>query len=217
LDAVVGYKIGFALALRFGLRKVVEIVRDLCDLPVIYDHQKAGTDIPQMGAAFARCCSECGISGVIIFPQAGPETLRAFVEAISDHQMVPIVGGLMTHPGYLQSEGGFIADHAPATIYAKALELGVTHFVVPANRTGQTRRYLADVLSRGEYPLSFLLPGIGSQGGQIEDSLDAVAGHRGYVIVGSAIYNADNPRRALIEFTEEVETYAISRSRAEGL
>jgi orotidine-5'-phosphate decarboxylase len=215
-EVLVGYKIGFTLSLRFGLRAVINTVRELCDLPIIYDHQKAGTDIPQMGNSFAECCSESGVSGVIVFPQSGPETLSAFVNAIADKGMVPIVGGLMTHRAYLQSDGGFIADNAPTLIYGKALELGVSHFVVPGNQTEETRGYVA-MMSRAQHPLSFLMPGIGSQGGRIEDALDAVAGHRGYAIVGSAIYAAEDPRRALMTFTEQINAYAISNAKLEGL
>lgn len=207
-EGVVGYKIGFSLALRFGLKKVTEIARNLSNLSVIYDHQKAGTDIPQMGEPFAKCCSDCGISGVIIFPQAGPETLRAFVKAITGHDMMPIVGGMMTHPSYLQSDGGFITDVAPSVIYREALNLGVTHFVLPGNRPNDVRQYATDVLSRGEGTLSLLMPGIGSQGGQIKDAFDAAAGHRCYAIVGSAIYGASDPLKALLSFTEQVRSYA---------
>ncbi len=61
-SVVVGYKVGFSLALRFGLPAVVSEVKNLTAAPVIYDHQKAGTDIPQMGQPFAACCAEsaCG-------------------------------------------------------------------------------------------------------------------------------------------------------------
>lgn len=207
-EGVVGYKIGFSLALRFGLKEIAEIARSFSNLPVVYDHQKAGTDIPQMGEPFAKCCSDCGMNGVIIFPQAGPKTLRAFVKAIAGHDMTPIVGGMMTHPGYLQSDGGFIADAAPSAIYREALNLGVTHFVLPGNRPDDIRQYVTKVLSQGRDTLSLLMPGIGSQGGQIQEAFDAAAGHRCYAIVGSAIYGASDPLKALLGFTEQVKSYA---------
>src|SRR5205085_2473064 len=85
-------KLGFSLGLRFGLPNVVKTVREISTLPVIYDHQKAGTDIPQMGAPFAALCREAGIDGVIFFPQAGPKTLEGFVSSAIAEKLVPIVG-----------------------------------------------------------------------------------------------------------------------------
>ncbi len=76
---VVGVKVGFMLGLIYGLPAVVEAVKAVSNLPVIYDHQKAGTDIPQMGKPFARVCRDAGVAGVIFFPQAGPKTLEGFV------------------------------------------------------------------------------------------------------------------------------------------
>ncbi|MGC9554129.1 MAG: orotidine 5'-phosphate decarboxylase / HUMPS family protein, partial [Thermoplasmatota archaeon] len=73
VEGIVGYKVGAMLGLTYGLPALVREVRERCSLPVIYDHQKAGTDIPPMGAGFARVCSQAGIASFIIFPQAGPE------------------------------------------------------------------------------------------------------------------------------------------------
>ena len=54
VEGVGGYKIGFDLVIPYGMKKVVEEIRGLTDLPIIYDHQKAGTDIPDMGKKFMR-------------------------------------------------------------------------------------------------------------------------------------------------------------------
>ena len=42
------YKIGFELVIPFGMEKVVKTIRKHTKLPIIYDHQKAGTDIPEI-------------------------------------------------------------------------------------------------------------------------------------------------------------------------
>src|SRR4051812_4749951 len=68
------YKIGAALALSEGLRSVVKIARKYTQKPLIYDHQKAGTDIPDTGKQFASTIKSCGIDAVILFPFAGPTT-----------------------------------------------------------------------------------------------------------------------------------------------
>ena len=68
IEGVGGYKIGFVLGLTHGLQYVVEVARKHTDKPLIYDHQKAGTDIPEMGKEYAKLCKEAGIDAVIFFP-----------------------------------------------------------------------------------------------------------------------------------------------------
>jgi hypothetical protein len=65
IEGVVGYKLGAILGLTYSLPQLVSIVNEYTDLPVIYDHQKAGTDIPRMGEKFAAICAEAGLKGVI--------------------------------------------------------------------------------------------------------------------------------------------------------
>lgn len=205
-ETVVGYKIGFTLGLRFGLHRVVETIRRDSPHPIIYDHQKAGTDIPQMGVLFAKCCKEAGISGIIIFPLAGPETMVSFVEAIHKVGAMPIVGGVMTHPAFLRSEGGYIDDSAPSEIYRKAAENGVDYFVLPGNRPELIQRYVGEISEVIECA-NILMPGIETQGGEINEAFNAAAGHRCYAIVGSAIYGAPDMGKALDEFVQIVLSY----------
>src|SRR3989344_3153929 len=109
------YKIGFELVIPFGISKVVHTIRRYSGLPIIYDHQKAGTDIPEMGAKFMFACKE--VDAVILFPQAGPETEKAWIKAAQDARVNLIIGGEMTHPGYLKETGGYIENEAPSKIY----------------------------------------------------------------------------------------------------
>lgn len=209
IEEVVGFKIGFTLGLRFGLRRVTDALKQINPLPVIYDHQKAGTDIPQMGEPFARTCKDGGVDGVIVFSQAGPNTLEAFVSAIGQHGMTAIVGGVMTHPGYLSSDGGYIQDEAPARIYQAALEMGVKYFVLPGNKTGLIRKY-AEILNKRD-GISVMMPGIGSQGGELDTAFDACDGVKPYAIIGSAIYNARDPRKALDLFVSSLHSYSAGK------
>src|SRR3989338_6209427 len=104
VEGVGGYKIGFELVIPYGLKEVLETIHSRTDLPVIYDHQKAGTDIPDTGKAFMKACK--GVQAVILFPQAGPETEAAWIKAAQDADMPVIVGGEMTHKGFLMSDNG---------------------------------------------------------------------------------------------------------------
>lgn len=199
---VVAIKVGFSLALRYGLRAVVKVVNEVCALPVIYDHQKAATDIPAMGQVFADVCFEAGVQATIFFPQAGPRTLEAFVTAAFEKGLTPIVGLIMTHPAYLRSDGGFISESAPARICKTAKELGVRSFVLPGNKPDIVASFSKGSLM-SVAPVEVMMPGIGGQGGSIAEAFEAANGHRAFAIIGSAIYKAADPGAALKRFAEE--------------
>lgn len=200
---VVSIKIGFRLALRYGLPPIVKAVHQLRRLPVVYDHQKAATDIPAMGRPFARVCADAEVSAVIFFPLAGPKTLESFIVGAQDNGLSPIVGLSMTHPGYLQSEGGFISDNAVGLISKVALSLGVRDFVLPGNRPEMVKSICEGILS-SEVPLRILMPGIGAQGGQVSQAFNAVGNHHPFAIIGSSIYASADPRKALRNLVAEV-------------
>lgn len=196
IEGIVGYKIGFLLALRYGLPKVVEVIQRHTDLSIIYDHQKAGTDIPQMGSIFANLCKKSGVNGVIVFPQSGPETEKAFVESLISEGLVPLVGGEMTHPKYLEKDGGFIRNDAVEEMYKYGAKLGVKYFIVPGNKPERIKHYLL-LLKREITDPRLCMPGIGRQGGEIKSAFTAAKGAIAtYAIVGSSIYNASNVREA---------------------
>jgi orotidine-5'-phosphate decarboxylase len=200
---VVAIKVGFTLALRYGLPAVVKAANDASGVPVIYDHQKAATDIPQMGEPFAKVCCDAGVSAVIFFPQAGPKTLEAFVSAANDSGLTPIVGLVMTHKSYLSSDGGYITDEAPEMIAQTAVNSGVRDFVLPGNKPEIVRRFASGSLlniTEG----SIMMPGIGSQGGELTGAFQAAKPHRRYAIIGSAIYGATEPIAALEIFIRQM-------------
>ena len=199
VDGIVGYKVGFILGLKYGLRTVVKTVKKHTDLPVIYDHQKAGTDIPEMGLEFATICKDSGIEGVIIFPQSGPETETAFIKALKDTGLTPLVGGEMTHPRYLEKDGGFIRNNAPEEMYVNGAKSGAEFFIVPGNKPDQISNYAR--LLRGIIPQpKFCMPGIGRQGGDIESAFKATGGLPAYAIIGSAIYKSPDVRKSAEDF-----------------
>ncbi len=194
---VVGYKVGCSLALRYGLPATVAAIRGTSDLPIIYDHQKAATDIPQMGGPFARACNESGVQSVIFFPHSGPKTLGAFIDGALENSLVPIVGLAMTHPQYFQSEGGFIVDNAADLICSMALQSGVEHFVLPGTKTDIVQRFARGPLAVSAMDVSIMMPGIGAQGGSLDAAFRAAEPHRRYAIIGSAIYASPDPAAAL--------------------
>lgn len=203
VEEVKAIKIGFQLALQHSLRTVVSAVKSTAPLRVIYDHQKAGTDIPAMGEKFANLCALADVDEVIIFPHAGPSTMEAFVTACFRASVVPIVGLMMSHARFLRLDGGYITDTAPAQILRHASNLGVESFVLPGNKPQLTRAYV-DQLSAVRR-VRFYMPGIGTQGGSIAEACAAVAPHNPYPIIGSAIYKDADPYAAMRRFAKQLE------------
>ncbi len=202
VEGIGAYKIGFELGLNYGLPRVVETARKHTQKPLIYDHQKAGTDIPDTGKNFARTMKKTGIDAVIFFPQSGPETERAWIYHAFDHGLNVIVGGRMTHPAYAVSEGGFITDKGAMEMYHIAARAGVNHFVVPGNKPDVIEEVRSAVIAEGVDPV-FFAPGFIAQGGKIEDAA-RVAGEYFHGIVGRGIYGSTNMREAALEHTSQL-------------
>jgi orotidine-5'-phosphate decarboxylase len=203
VDGIGGYKIGFELGLGFGLPAVVAAARKHTDKPIIYDHQKAGTDIPDTGRNFARVCKKAGVDTIIFFPQAGPETERAWIYHALDTGLKVIVGGRMTHPAYAVSEGGFITDEGALDMYRIAARAGINNFVVPGNKPEVIKQVRDVVEAEGVSPV-FYGPGLGiGQGGDTKIARDA-AGDRFHGIVGRGIYQAENMHAAAVEHASQL-------------
>lgn len=197
---IYGYKIGFIAGLTHGLARVVETIRQVSSKPIIYDHQKAATDIPDMGLKFAALMAKSGMDEVILFPQAGPATLEAWIKALQDAQRTVIVGGIMTHPKYRVSEGGYLADEALLDIYRRSYDLGVKNFVVPLTKP-QAVKEVVSALGEPD-DCVFYSPGFGKQGGDASQ-FDFLPTH--YLIVGRALLNADDPTAYLRQVEKELE------------
>src|SRR5215472_11643245 len=124
IDGIVGYKVGLTATLRLGLAGAAATLRPLTDLPLVYDHQKAGPDVPDMAQKFAATCRAAGVDGLILFPVAGPRAVREFVGNALKNEILPVVGGDLPLPDYNVAGGGFIADDALDRIFALAIDIG---------------------------------------------------------------------------------------------
>lgn len=201
LDFVYGYKIGFSLGLSLGLPRVVKEIKSISDKPVIYDHQKAATDIPDTGKLFAKVMKQSGVDEVILFPQAGPATLEGWVKSVQDQKLKVIVGGIMTHPRFVVSEGGFIRDEAVVEMYRKSYKMGVKDFVVPLTKPDETKNLYKD--AKLNENCIFYSPGFGKQGG---DALKFGFIKTHYLIIGRSLLQAKDPVKYLQKVEKEISS-----------
>lgn len=195
VDGVVGYKLGMTMALRLGLAEAVRQLRAHTDLPLLYDHQKAGPDVFDMAAKFAALCAEAKVDGLILFPIAGPRAVKAFVGEALKHGLLPLVGGDLPFPDYNVSGGGYVADDALERIIDQAVEAGADHFVVPGNTPDKLRHHSARLRAKLREPV-FVVPGIGPLGGKIGELVAAANGCSVYGVVGRAVYGAPDQAAA---------------------
>lgn len=183
---VYGYKLGFSLGLTYGLPLLVEKIKSITSKAIIYDHQKAGSDIPDTGKIFAQTLKNAGIDEAIIFPQAGKATLLAWAEAIREKGMKVIVGGAMTHKGYTLKEGGYLDDEAVYRMYTDAYQAQVLSFVVPLTKPHYAQK-LSALLGKGFEECDFYSPGFGAQEGK-EQEFSFLPKHK--IIIGRSLLAA---------------------------
>ena len=198
LDCIYGYKVGFYLALTFGLTALVNKIRqDAPGKKIIYDHQKAANDIPEMGDKFARLMRISGIDQAILFPFAGPRTEESWIKACQDEDIDVIVGGKMTHDGFSTSEGGIVSPLSSGLIYRRAAMLGVTSFVMPPNDFDFYKSVLDDIgrFSK-EKPIIFS-PGFGARGHNTNIYTDIP-------IIGRAIYQSSDPNKETLNWYKKL-------------
>ena len=190
-----GYKISAVLAITEGMEVLVEIARKYTEKPLIYDHQKAGTDIPDTGKSFTSALKKSGINALIIFPLSGPATQTAWIRSAQEVDLPIIVGGYMTHERFVVSDGGYIDDNATDKIYTNAAFQSITDYVVPGNKPTIIKR-IKGILNENNIDPVFYAPGFIAQGGQISEAAKE-AGLRWHAIVGRAIYESQDIQKVV--------------------
>ncbi len=205
-ERVAGYKIGFMLGLTHGLSRVAEVARTHTpDKRLIYDHQKAGTDIGdvRMARNFTQTVQRAGFDTIILFPLSGPVTQTAWTGEALQTGLNVIVGGHMTHSGYVARDGGYLRDDAPEEIYRRAARHGVTNFVVPGNKLEEVLKYRRILKEEGLENPALFAPGFIAQGGDISETGRA-AGENFGAIVGSALMDSTDVKTTAEELTRQL-------------
>lgn len=192
-----GYKVGALLAMEVGLSRVVNIICRYTDKPIIYDHQKAGNDIPDLGKKFMGILRSIGIDAVILFPFVGPISQKEWIYQAFEHNITPIVGSYMTHDGFSDS----IRLGDSVDVLNRAMLQGVEHFVLPANKCVEFKLFKHHLevpidLTFPRKDIHIYSPGLVTQGGSMTD-VGSIAGKNFHAIIGRAVYDTLDPIEAL--------------------
>ncbi|WP_322516117.1 hypothetical protein SR870_00570 [Rhodopseudomonas palustris] len=204
-EGVAGYKLGLTSVMRFGLKESMRRLRDLTDLPILYDHQKAGPDMPDMAVKYTAMCKDADVDGLILFPVAGPTAVDGFVGEAIRANIVAVVGGEIPVPDYGVSGGGYMLDDALDRILVRAVANKADHFVLPAHDLGKIGRWSTWIAANVTSPV-VLLTGFGALGGSIETSFAASAVcPRRFAIVGRLITGATSPGDAAARMYQQMQ------------
>ncbi|MEE3276832.1 MAG: orotidine-5'-phosphate decarboxylase, partial [Candidatus Thermoplasmatota archaeon] len=173
-----GIKVNWPLLMHGGLEMVgrlADFTSVICDLKV--------ADIPNTARLIAEAAYGAGAAGIIAHAFPGAGSLQAIRNVAPERDLYAVI--TMSHPG-----GGEFFD-IPGLV-AVAREGGATGVVAPATRPEDIAAVRTAV---GD--LTIISPGVGAQGG---DPRAAVAAGADLIIVGRAIYQADDPGSAARDF-----------------
>ena len=187
IDAV---KIGYPLVLNSGVKlsKLVSLIKDVCDLPVIADLKIV--DIPFIAEKIAFAALNAGCDGVTIAGICGRSVVIACKKIAKEKEVY--VFTQFTH------EDGLIDDKLAEKILNIAKESKVTGVQVPATKPHRIR-FAREFLGEDYIIISC---GVGYQGLPIGSAIKEGAN---YEIVGRAIYGNENPKNAAIEIRRKIE------------
>ena len=182
IDAV---KINWPLVLTEGpemITKLSEITDVICDFKV--------ADIPNTVSLIVSNSVKRGASAVIVHAFPGEDSLQEAVKAAGDAEIYAVTE--MSHPGGKT----FTALHAEE-MAKMGVRCNVAGFIAPATRPERIAAIREIVGDR-----KILSPGVGAQGGSASSAIKAGAD---YVIVGRAIYKADDPRAVAESIHKEIK------------
>ena len=203
---VYGYKIGSLWILdrskdilrifRRHLNSVFESTDS--DHKIILDMQKWGTDIPDIIKKQVEKVAPY-VDELICCPMgAGSESLKMFAKTCIDNNVKPICVLEMTHP----NADSYLHYHAYMSILHNAMFSGIRNFVIPATKEPKNDIKEMIKLRYGyDIDIDFYATGFKVQEGQIKPMVDFGVTK---FIVGRAIYEAENPIKAVEDIYREI-------------
>ncbi|MFH1473826.1 MAG: orotidine 5'-phosphate decarboxylase / HUMPS family protein [Candidatus Aenigmatarchaeota archaeon] len=219
VKGIVGYKAGKILQTNYILKDVLDATSRATNKPVILDPQKEGNDVEFTEPNFIANYANAGVKTMIMFPFSSPRVQATCVKACRNNNVLPIGGFRLTQKGFDETnevemgdidpvfEGmkfrGYISSDAEKRALQVYALMGVEHYIGPGNKIDELTNMKNMLKDYGANP-SFLMPGIGRQGGDIYSAFKAVEDCPGaYGIVGSGIHKAKDKVEAAEKLCEE--------------
>jgi len=188
-----------ALGLKGGVDSIVQVAHQL-SLPAIMDAKL--NDVGHTNEFMMRSYIEAGFDAVVASPVAGWEGgLDGVFKLANSHQKGVLLLVYMSNPGaaafYSLTVGN--GGKKPGLMFERLTELAVewgAHGIVVGATRPEIISHVRELTGLG---MDIYTPGVAVQGGDAKKALDAGAD---YLIVGRAIYNADDPAKAAKNFRD---------------
>ena len=197
-DLLAGYKVGSLLVYANSIN-VLRDIKDKAGVPIIYDGQKLGTDIPDIVRDQVELLAIVDVGQLIVCPMGGgDETLESFVVTCFENGIKPVCVIQMTHKGAER----YLVEDSGAMILRDALDMGVRDFVYPATKPEILERHRQMIgLDPAQGEITYKATGFKVQGGLPKTLKDLGVTE---FIVGRAIYQADDPVQAVKDLSKEI-------------
>lgn len=212
-DQVAAIKINRHLSIPLSLEELAKLVSYIHDrgLPAIMDCKV--NDVASTSRVMAELFFDAGFDAITACPFTGFDGgLEVVFDLARERGRDVILIVYMSHPGASRWYGGLFIDReslrltSPFEVFAhQAVSWGACGVVVGATRPQVIERVAKIV--RGKALI--FSPGLGPQGGLLEESLRAGCD---YLIVGRMIVESPDPRGAAINLNRQVEE-AVARAR----
>ncbi len=142
LPYVAGFKVNSEITLINGLNDVISTAKKQTEKPLIFDHQKFGSDTPETySGSLLDTIKASGVDGLVVFPLSGRIVLETIIDKCLKIDLLPIVSGDLSYTGYFNDEGGYIYSDTQQRIYLEAASIGVSHFMMSCNRLDRIKIY----------------------------------------------------------------------------
>lgn len=198
------YKINIAFYEMLGykgievLENTVDYLKTYTDIPIIIDAKRS--DISNTAKAYAKFYFDyLKVDSITINPLMGADSIEPYLEFPNAHVFALV---LTSNPG---ANDFIIPNKLYLKILEKLSELEVKYKNKIGIVVGATQKEYFDEIVEKSGDMIYLIPGIGSQGGKIEDLKVLVEKGKTMVInVSRGIIFSDDPKREIIKLREDL-------------
>ena len=174
-------KIGYPITLALG-PQIIQQIKDDYNVQIIADFKVA--DIDATNEKIVNTTLNWGADSIIVHGFTGDDSVLAAKNMAEKNNKEIFLLTEMSHPGadrFLKPVAEEIAQ--------MGVDMGIKNYVAPATKTDRLAK-IREIVGDEAFIIS---PGVGVQGGKIQDTLK----YADAAIIGRSIYNSDNPQQTL--------------------
>ncbi|WP_303235332.1 orotidine-5'-phosphate decarboxylase [Methanosphaera cuniculi] len=174
-------KIGYPITLALG-PQIIQQIKDDYNVQIIADFKVA--DIDATNEKIVNTTLNWGADSIIVHGFTGDDSVLAAKNMAEKNNKEIFLLTEMSHPGadrFLKPVSEEIAQ--------MGVDMGIKNYVAPATKTDRLAK-IREIVGDEAFIIS---PGVGVQGGKIQDTLK----YADAAIIGRSIYNSDNPQQTL--------------------